>query len=143
MRKLLFVGAGLLLVVGLAIVSLQLLSSKGWSKDLEFDDGRMGMLVQFKVEPDPPTIGRVDLMAKVKNPAGYPMAVDHVHFEINANGQRVSDTLEGDPVGNFSASGNGFYRATVGLPSAGSYEVGLLVKHRESSFNSNWPLEVK
>ena len=74
--------------------------------------------------------------------SGHPMAVDHVHFEISINGQMVSGPLEGDPVGTFSASGTGFYKASAALPSAGSYEVELLVKHRESSFTSNWPLEV-
>ena len=143
MRKLLFAGAGLLLVVGLVIVSLQLLGSKGWSKDIVFDDGRMEMRVQFKAEPDPPTTGSLALMARVKNNAGYPMRVDHVHFNISRNGESVSETLEGDPVGSFSANGKGFYTATAELQSAGSYQVDLLVMHQQSSFNSSWPLEVK
>lgn len=143
MRKFLFVGAGLLLVVVLVIVSLQLLTSSGWSKDLVFDDGRMEMRVQFKAEADSPNAGSLVLMARVKNIAGFPMRVDHVHFNISRNGQSVSETLEGDPVGNFSASGNGFYTATAEVQSRGSYQVDLLVAHQQSSFNSNWPLEVK
>ena len=143
MRTLLFACCGLLLVVGLVIVSLQLLGSEGWSKDIVFDDGRMEMRVQFKADPDPLTTGSLALMARVKNNAGYPMRVDHVHFDISRNGQSISETLEGDPVGNFSASGNGFYTATAELQSPGSYQVNLLVKHQQSSFNSNWPLAVK
>ena len=143
MRKLLVAGAGLLIVVGLVIASLQLLTPKGWSKDVVFDDGRMEMLVQFKVEPDPPTAGSLALMVRVKNIAGYPMRVDHVHFTVSRNGQSASETLEGDRVGDFSASGKGYYTAAAELQSPGSYQVDLLVMHQQSRFNSIWPLEVK
>ena len=143
MRKLLFAGAGVVLVVGLVIISFQLLASNGWSKDIVFDDGRMAIRVQFKVEPDPPTTRSLALMARVKNAAGYPMPVEHVHFTASRNGQNVSETLEGDPIGTFSATGNGFYGATMELPSPGSYQVDLLIMHQQASFNLSWPLVVK
>ena len=143
MRKLLIIGVGLVLVGGLVTVSMQLLTSSGWSKDVVFDDGRMKMRVQFKVEPDPPTTGSLALMARVKNNAGYPMRVDHVHFTVSGNGQSVSETLEGDPIGTFSATGNGLCEATAELQTPGSYQVELLVIHQQSKFSSNWPLEVQ
>jgi len=108
-----------------------------------FDDGQMAMRVQFKVEPNPPTVGRLTLMARVKNNVGYPMPVGHVYFAISKDGQSVLETLEGDPVGNFQASGNGYYTVTAELQSPGSYQVNLQVEHQQSRFDSNWPLEVQ
>lgn len=139
----LFVGAGLVLVVGLVITVVRLLSTEGWSKDVVFDDGQMGMRMQFKVEPDPSRSGAITLMARVKELVGYPMRIDHVHFAISQNGQNVRETMEGDPFGNFIPAGDGYYATSTELPSPEDYQVDLLVQHNQSSFKSTWPLESK
>ena len=141
--KYLLIGGVVGLLAGLAIASVLMLSPKGWSKDVTFDDGRMVIKVQFKADPDPPTVGIQTLMARVKDVAGYPMRVDHVHFTVNNDGQVLAQELEGEAVGTFSATGDGFYRTNAELPSPGSYSVDLLVRHNQSSFNSGWTLDVK
>lgn len=143
MGLLLPLGAGTLLVIGLVVASLQLLTSKGWSRDIAFDDGRMAMRVQYKVEPHPPTVGPVDLLVKVKNVAGYVMLVDHVHVTVNS--EKVADGIEAERVGDFGITSGkeSFYRTRVDLSSPGSYQVVVLVQHDESRFETTWPLEVQ
>jgi|GEM_PF-6295128 hypothetical protein len=136
-------GVVMTLVVGLAIASLQVLTPKGWSKDIRFDDGRMAMRVQFKSEPSTLDAGTQTLSAKVKDIAGFPMQVGHVHFTVTKDGQTLVEGLEGEPVGKFGAVGQGFYRASAQLPSPGSYTVDLAVQHNQSRFDSSWSFEVR
>ena len=142
-KILLFIGAGLLLMTALFVVSLQLLTPQGWSQDVASDDGRMNLRVQFKAEPDQPEVGMQTLLLRVKDVAGFPMRVDHVHFTISKNGQNVAGPMEGEPVGNFKATGDGYFTAQAELMSSGVYQVDVLVQHNQSSFNYTRPHEVE
>ena len=60
-RRFLFICGVAAVLVVLAIASIPLLSPRGWSKDVVFDDGRMGMRVQFKTSQDARTSGTQNL----------------------------------------------------------------------------------
>lgn len=142
-RRFILIGGVVALLIVLAVASIPLLSPNGWSKDMVFDDGRMAMRVQFKTEPDVPVLGTQVLFAKVKGVTGFTMLVDHVHFTVTKDGETLVEALEAEPVGEFATAGVGFYRASVQLPSAGSYSVDLSVQHNQSQFNTTWSLEVR
>ena len=141
--KLLIIAASLVILAAFVIASWQFLIPEGWSQDTIFDDGNMNMRVQFKVEPNEPTVGSLVLMAKVKDVSGFPMRVDHVHFALSKSGQLIDQEIEAEPVGGFKAAGNGMYTANVYIESPGVYEANLQVAHGTSSFKASWLIEVK
>lgn len=136
-------GAAVLLVVVVGVASLQLLTPKGWSRDVVFDDGQMKMRVQHKLELDPTTAGKVNLMVKVKDAGGYLMRVDHVHFTVTEGGEKVVDGLEGEPTGTFKIGSDSFYLISLEVVLVKAYQVAVEIAHQQSSFNLTFPFKVK
>ncbi len=102
----------------------------------------MPVRVQLKVEPNPPAIGMVTMKVKVKNLAGYPMRIEHVHLSVTKDGQQVVNGLEGLPVGDFKAVGDGFYTAELELAAPGLYQLSIDLRHQFTSYTVRRDIQV-
>lgn len=146
----LILGGFLLLLVAIGAVSLQLLTPQGWSKDVVLEDGQAKVLVQFKAESDGSATQSRTLMARVKDVGGFPVRVEQLYFTVRKDGRVLAESLEGEPVGNFMAAGDGYYTSRVDLPSQGSYQVDLLLEginlgiyKYDSRLQTSWPLAIE
>lgn len=143
-------GGAVALIVVLVFLSSQLLatSGSGWSKEVVFDDGRDGPLVDmrlaFRSEPQPAVVGVQKMMFRVKSVAGYPMLVTPVRYSIQKRGEAAGRTGEAKPVGDFGLTGNGtgFYTADVPLGAPGQYTVQLTVPNGLATIETSWTLDV-
>ena len=147
--RLVYAFGGLLFVGLLMLLILRPIgSSKGWSKDIIFDDGRdgplMDMRLQFKLEPSQSSGGPRTLLFRVKAIGGYPMLVDQALVTVRRSDQVVLGPTVAEPVGEFGFTGSqsGYYTAKAEVP-PGAYQVELLVQHLGTRLKWVWPATVK
>jgi hypothetical protein len=132
----------LILAVALATFPL-LFSRQGWSKDTVVRREGMTMLIQFKTDPNPPVVGPVNLMARVKSDIGYTIPVDRLVFTWSVKGREITRAVEGMPIGKFGTQGDGIYLATAEFPYPDIWQIEVQITHRQVNLTATFPLDIK